>query len=50
MTGFIREREVAHHPVLVAREFGWRVLIRCLWAAMTRRRITFLELALTQPS
>jgi hypothetical protein len=50
MTGLIRARDVAQHPVLVVRGFGWRVFLRCLWAALVRRRITFLALALKQDS
>jgi hypothetical protein len=50
MTGLIRARDVALHPLLVVRGFGWRVFCRCLWAALTRRRITFLAVASKQDS
>jgi hypothetical protein len=45
VTGAIRVRDVARHPVLVVCGFGWHAFGRCLWAALTRRRVTFLGLA-----
>lgn len=45
MTGVITGRQVLRHPVLVARGWGIRALLRCLLAIVERRRCTFLELA-----
>lgn len=45
MVGVVRGRDVARHPMIVVRAFGWRVFARCVWAALTRREATFLAVA-----
>jgi hypothetical protein len=45
MRGVITLRDVVANLGLIAREFGGRTLLRCLYAACTRRRTTFLEVA-----
>lgn len=46
MRGVITGREVMANLGLVWREFGARCVVRCLVAVVTRRRTTFLRLAL----
>lgn len=46
MAGVIGNREVLGNVGTIYREFGVRVLVRVLWAVMTRRRCTFLELVM----
>lgn len=45
MTGFITLRHVCAHPLLISREFGIRVLARCVWSALLHRNATFLDIA-----
>lgn len=44
MVGVITGRHVALHPVLIVHEFGWRVLLRCVKAVVTRKQATFLSM------
>ena len=45
MRGLITHREVLANFGLIWREFGPRCVARCLMAIVTRRRTTFLDLA-----
>ncbi|HEY1417777.1 MAG TPA: hypothetical protein VGF41_07715 [Myxococcaceae bacterium] len=45
MRGVITSRDVLQNVGLIIREFGPRCLLRCVWAMVTRRTTTFLELA-----
>lgn len=45
MRGVITHREVVRNLGLIAREFGWRCLFRCLYACAVGRQTTFLECA-----
>ncbi len=44
MNGTIRAKDVLLHPLVIVRGWGPRCYLRCLRAAVTRRRCTFLEL------
>jgi hypothetical protein len=46
MRGVITLRDVVANVGLVRREFGSWCVVRCLLAALSRRRTTFLEVAL----
>jgi hypothetical protein len=46
MHGVITLRHVLGNPGVVVREFGTLCLLRCVLAALRRRRTTFLEIAL----
>jgi hypothetical protein len=46
MRGVITLRDVLANVALVRREFGSGCVVRCLFAALSRRRTTFLEIAL----
>lgn len=46
MRGVITLRDVLANVALVRREFGSGCVVRCLLAALSRRRTTFLEIAL----
>ena len=46
MRGVITLRDVMANVGLVRREFGSVCVVRCLLAALSRRRTTFLEVAL----
>ena len=46
MLGVITLRDVMAHLGLIRREFGSLCVMRCLLAALSRRRTTFLEVAL----
>lgn len=46
MLGVITLRDVLAHVGLIRREFGSRCVLWCLFAALSRRRTTFLEIAL----
>jgi hypothetical protein len=46
MLGVITLRDVVSHLGLIRREFGAGCVVRCLVAALSRRRITFLQVAL----
>ncbi|MFL5353239.1 hypothetical protein [Archangium sp.] len=46
MRGVITLRDVLANLGLVRREFGSACVVRCLLAALSRRRTTFLEVAL----
>ena len=46
MLGVITLRDVLEHLGLIRREFGPRGVVWCLVAALSRRRTTFLEVAL----
>jgi hypothetical protein len=45
MRGLITHREVLANFGLIWREFGLRCVARCLMAIVTRRRTTFLDVA-----
>lgn len=45
MQGCITTRDVLRHPVIICRAFGVRCWLRCLQAAVSGRRCTFLEVA-----
>ena len=45
MRGVITGREVVSNFWVVWREFGFGCVCRCLWACVSGRRATFLELA-----
>lgn len=46
MAGVIGSREVLGNMGTIYREFGGRFLLRALWAIVTRRHCTFLELVM----
>jgi uncharacterized protein YbaA (DUF1428 family) len=46
MRGVITLRDVVANLGVVRREFGALCVVRCLLAALSRRRTTFLEVAL----
>jgi hypothetical protein len=46
MDGVVTTRHLVLHATTIAREFGARCLLLCLWRVLTsRRRVTFLECA-----
>jgi hypothetical protein len=45
MHGLITHREVLANLGLIWREFGSGCVVRCLFAVVTRRRTTFLDVA-----
>ena len=46
MSGVIRLRDVAVHPVLIVSEYGWVVFARCVWAGVTGSKATFLSIVM----
>ncbi len=42
MRGAITGKDVFFHSIDIVRLWGFRTLLHCLWAAMTRRPSTFL--------
>jgi hypothetical protein len=42
MQGVITSKDVLRHSLLIVREFGPRAYLRCLRAALSHRRSTFL--------
>jgi hypothetical protein len=52
MRGVITSRDIVLHGPTILREFGLRVLMRCLAGVLRRRRCTFIEVVFaldTQP-
>lgn len=47
MLGVVTLRDVLAHGGRIQREFGSRCVVRCLMAVLSRRRTTFLEIALS---
>lgn len=45
MTGVITFRHIAANAHIVVSEYGWRVLARCVVAAIRGQRRTFLSIA-----
>jgi hypothetical protein len=45
MRGVITTADVLKNPLLICREFGVRVLLRCVGAILLSRSVTFLEIA-----
>ncbi len=44
MKGVITGKDVLLHPLTVVRLFGLATLLGCLWATITRKQSTFLEI------
>ncbi len=42
MSGAIRSADVLLHPVLISKLFGVAFFLRCLWAIVRHRPVTFL--------
>jgi hypothetical protein len=50
MQGCITSRDVLRHPVIICQLWGLGCYVRCLHALLTRRRCTFLQLAVANRS